>query len=236
MRLLGAPNLAVDLPPKEVRGGPRRHEAVASLLTLTVDDWATSLLADLDRAEIERAVLVGHSLGGHTICEVARRAPERVAHLVFVSASVPREGTSTIDGLPDDLAKLSRDGVDAILSGALGASALTLDDSMQLEMFGNDMDDEQRALLLAHTGAEAVRPLVDPVTRRGIPPDLPKTYLRLLRDGALEPARQDMMIANLEDSPGGSVAVVELDAGHDVMISAPHLLAPVLDRISSASA
>ncbi len=235
VRLLDAPTLAVDLPPAEVRGGPSRHASVPALVTLTIGDWSASVLADLDRAGIERAVLVGHSLGGLTICDVARKAPERVAHLVFVSAAVPREGESVTDSLPDDLAELSRGAAEAILAGSLDATVMALPAETQLEMFGNDMDDEQRAFLVEHTGAEAVRPLIEPVTRRGIPPELAKTYVRLLRDRSLEPVRQDMMIANLEDSPGGRVDVVELDTGHDVMISAPHLLAPLLDRIAAAS-
>jgi pimeloyl-ACP methyl ester carboxylesterase len=232
---LTAPVVAVDLPPVEVRGGPRRHEQVPALLTVTVDDWAKAVVADLDRADIGRAVLVGHSLGGLTICEVARRAPDRVAHLVFVSAAVPPEGQSVIDALPPDLAELSRNATRAILGGELDAAVMALDDTRLLEMFGNDMTADQQAFLLAHTGSEAVRPMIEPVTRIGIPPALPKTYVRLLRDGSLEPARQDMMIANLEASPGGRVAVVELDTGHDVMISAPELLAPVLDGIAAAS-
>ena len=70
----------------------------------------------------------------------------------------------------------------------------------------------------------------------GIPPALPKTYLRLLRDQALPPDDQDRAIAALRDSPGGEVDVVELDTGHNVMISAPQLLAPVLDELATRAA
>ena len=84
--------LAVDLPPKQVRGGARRHEQPPELLTLTVADFAASVLADVDAAGYDRFVLVGHSMAGLTIPEVARRAPERVAHLVFLSCTVPAEG------------------------------------------------------------------------------------------------------------------------------------------------
>jgi hypothetical protein len=66
------------------------------------------------------------------------------------------------------------------------------------------------------------------VTRVGIPKDLPIDYVRLLRDQALVPDDQDAQVEHLRASPGGEVRVVELDTGHDVMISAPHLLAPVL--------
>ena len=55
------------------------------------------MLADVDAAGYDRFVLVGHSMAGLTIPEVARRAPERVAHLVFLSCSVPPEGGSIVD-------------------------------------------------------------------------------------------------------------------------------------------
>ena len=86
--------LAVDLPPKEVRGGPHRFANPPELLTLTVADFAASVLADVDAAGYDRFVLVGHSMAGLTIPEVARLAPERVAQLVFLSCSVPPEGGS----------------------------------------------------------------------------------------------------------------------------------------------
>lgn len=67
--------------------------------------------------------------------------------------------------------------------------------------------------------------------RAGIPALLPKTYVRLLRDQALEPATQNEQIANLRASPGGAVTIVELDSGHDVMISNPSPLAAILSAL-----
>jgi hypothetical protein len=73
------------------------------------------------------------------------------------------------------------------------------------------------------------------VSRRAIPADLPKTYVRLLRDQALTPGDQDRAIERLRESPGGVLEVIELDTGHDVMISAPDQLAPLLDRLSASA-
>ena len=76
------------------------------------------------------------------------------------------------------------------------------------------------------------RAFADAVTRVGIPPELPKTYVRLARDQALTPEDQDRQIENLRASPGGEVRVVELDTGHMVMISAPEALAAVLAEVA----
>ena len=100
-------------------------------------------------------------------------------------------------------------------------------------MFCNDMTEEQTQLVLSRTGTEAAAVFGETISRVGIPPDLPKTYVRLLRDQALTPSDQDAAIAALRDSPGGTVDVVDLDTGHDVMISAPEALAAVLSGFSA---
>jgi hypothetical protein len=96
------------------------------------------------------------------------------------------------------------------------------------------MDKAQTQLVLDHVGTEVMRPLVTPVVRRGVPAAIPKTYVRLLRDQSLPPATQDEQIANLRQSPGGDVDVIEIDSGHDVMISRPAEFAAALDRIGAA--
>jgi pimeloyl-ACP methyl ester carboxylesterase len=230
---LAGPALAVDLPPKSVRGVRGEHTTPPpELLTVGVDDFASSVIADVDEAGIDRFVLVGHSMGGLTIPEVARRIPERVAHLVFVSCLVPPEGGSTIDALPEAFRDGVRRSVDDAIAGRADSPMGQFNDELTRHMFCNDMDEEQTAFVLAHTGLEAPRAFADPVTRVGIPPDLPKTYVRLAQDQALAPEDQERAIAALRGSPGGALSVVDLDTGHDVMISAPETLAPVLNELA----
>jgi pimeloyl-ACP methyl ester carboxylesterase len=232
---LAGPALAVDLPPKSVRG-VRAADAIPppELLTVGLDDFASSVIADVDAAGIDRFVLVGHSMGGLTIPEVARRIPERVEHLVFVSCLVPPDGGSVVDALPEEHRDPVRQAVAEAVAGDAGAVMGQFDDDTTRRMFCNDMDDEQTAFVLAHTGLEAPLAFADPVTRVGIPPDLPKTYVRIARDQALAPADQERAIVALRDSPGGALDLVDLDTGHDVMISAPETLARVLNEIAAS--
>ena len=72
--------LAVDLPGHLRSAGP----PLASIEALA--DW---LLALLDAAGVQRAVLVGHSMGSLVALEVAARAPERAARLVMIGTAVP---------------------------------------------------------------------------------------------------------------------------------------------------
>lgn len=229
--LLSSRSLAVDLPPKEVRGGLRGGPIPASLATTRLDDFVRSTIADIDAAGIERFVLVGHSMGGLTIAEIAKRIPERVAQLVFVSCIVPAEGQTMVDGLPPDIREMTRAALARARAGDVAALGVGTDASLQRVMFCNDMTEEQTRFVLDRCGPEAPVVFEEEVRRKGIPPELPKTYVRLLRDQALTPGVQDEQIANLRGSPGGEVRVVELDTAHDVMISRPDLLAEVLNRI-----
>ncbi|HLM18786.1 MAG TPA: alpha/beta fold hydrolase [Acidimicrobiia bacterium] len=130
--------LAIDLPPKSVRGGSRRPDSVTELRTLTVGDFADSVLQDVDAAGIERFMLVGHSMGGLTISEVAGRAPDRIEHLVYVSCMVPPDGASAIEALPEDLRDMTRDAVEEARRG--GANPIGgLDEETTRSMFCNDM-------------------------------------------------------------------------------------------------
>ncbi|HEY8218268.1 MAG TPA: alpha/beta fold hydrolase [Acidimicrobiia bacterium] len=226
--------LAVDLPPKSVRGIRAEHATPPpELLTVGLDDFASSVIADVDAAGLDRFVLVGHSMGGLTVPEVARRIPDRVEHLVFVSCLIPPDGGSIIEALPDVHRDTVRRSVADAVAGEAGAVMGQFDDDMTRQMFCNDMDDEQTEFVLAHTGLEAPLAFADPVTRAGIPPELPKTYVRLARDQALAPDDQERQIAALRDSPGGELRIVDLDTAHDVMISAPELLAGVLNELAA---
>jgi pimeloyl-ACP methyl ester carboxylesterase len=217
--LLATPVLAVDLPPVSVRGGPDRHEQVPALNTLTLADWADSVLEAATAAGWERFVLAGHSLGGATIAEVTRRAPERVAHVVYVSAVVPEEGGTVLDMLPPEIFE---------------RTALGLTDDVVRDMFCTDMDEDQVRFVLDHVGTEVLGVLTEPVTRAGTPSAMPTTFVRLAQDNALPPATQDRCIARLH-AEVDVVNVIEIDTGHDAMISAPAVLAAYFDIVAAAA-
>jgi pimeloyl-ACP methyl ester carboxylesterase len=217
--LLAAPVLAVDLPPLSVRGGPRRHDHVPALDTLTLADWAGSVLDAATAAGWDRFVVAGHSLGGATIAEVTRRAPDRVAHVVYVSAVVPEEGGTVLAMLPSEIFE---------------RAAAGLTDDVVRDMFCTGMDEDQSRFVLDHVGTEVLGVMTEPVTRAGTPSAMPTTFVRLARDNALPPATQDGCIARLRLDVD-VVDVIEVDSGHDVMISAPAALAAVLDAIAAVA-
>lgn len=62
--------------------GHGKSDAPADFDRLTIGDLADDLLRLLDELRIERAVLLGHSMGTQVILEFQHRHPERVAALV----------------------------------------------------------------------------------------------------------------------------------------------------------
>ena len=66
----------------------------------TMDFFASAVLAVMRDAHVDKAVLVGHSMGGPVICCVYRQAPEKVAALVSVDGLLRRP-----QGTPDDAEK-----------------------------------------------------------------------------------------------------------------------------------
>jgi pimeloyl-ACP methyl ester carboxylesterase len=50
--------------------------------------------------DLNGVTLVGHSYGGTVITAVAEQVPERIRRLVYLDASVPREGSTTTSSAP----------------------------------------------------------------------------------------------------------------------------------------
>jgi pimeloyl-ACP methyl ester carboxylesterase len=70
--------------------GHGRSEPPRDLASATIGTCVDDLLAVLDAAGEERAVLAGHSMGVQVVLEAHRRAPERVAALVLVCGAPGR--------------------------------------------------------------------------------------------------------------------------------------------------
>jgi pimeloyl-ACP methyl ester carboxylesterase len=64
---------------------------------ITLDTHVQDIVNVLRYEDLREVVLVGWSYGGMVITGVAERAPERLAHLVYLDAFVPQDGQSLAD-------------------------------------------------------------------------------------------------------------------------------------------
>jgi pimeloyl-ACP methyl ester carboxylesterase len=79
--------------------GERQHLAHPEI---DLDTHIQDVVNVLGFEELEDVVLVGHSYGGMVIAGVADRAAERLAHLVYLDAAVPRDGESFFGKAPPE--------------------------------------------------------------------------------------------------------------------------------------
>ncbi len=214
---LRTPAYAVDLP------GRRYHPA--DLATVGRADWVRSVVDDIEAGDLGPVVLVGHSSAGYVIPEVAAARPGRVAHLVFVAATVPADGDRPVDYIKPKLKALAEQSEDVVRAmaagktlGGLRPGEPPIDTDLEVVENGPRM------------GLEAPGPLLQ--TYDGwadVPPDLPRTYVRCSQDRVVTPELVERMLAHM-----GEVTTVEVDAGHQVAAEAPDVLAGILDRIAAA--
>src|SRR5712691_2750251 len=74
--------------------GERAHLATPAT---GLDTHIRDVLGVLAFEELSDVVLVGHSMAGMVVTGVAERASERLAHLVYLDADVPRDGECDLD-------------------------------------------------------------------------------------------------------------------------------------------
>lgn len=71
---------------------------------ITLETFTQDLVAVLETEELEDAVLVGHSFGGHAITGAADRVPERIRSLIYLDGVIPRSGRAPLDSFAPEVA------------------------------------------------------------------------------------------------------------------------------------
>ena len=211
----GHATLAVDLPGHGRRAHERRRASVAG--------YARAVADALALAGFDRAIVVGHSMGGLVIPRVAELAPARVAHLVFLAAVVLPHGGSLLDTqIPAPARPLLR-GLAVSGGGAVQYPAAV---EHARWMSGLPPGDARVVEALTRLTPQPFRPCAERVDmRRFYAMAVPRTYIRCLRDAAVLPAQALAYAARLGVRP------VDLDSDHVPMLSAPDALARILEQV-----
>jgi pimeloyl-ACP methyl ester carboxylesterase len=200
---LSSPSLAVDLPGRS--GKP------ADITSVSVDEAAESVVADVGATVAGDVVLVGHSVAGTLIPSVAARLDGRVRHLVFVAGITAAEGQ-----LP----------MEVFRPGGQAELALQL---AELRRAYRSRTLETVDVRVA-SSIDSLNYCSQPMSWRGVPEDVPRTFVRCLRDPIQSRQVQERFIANCRAGQ-----VIDIDTGHTPALEAPGELAQILDGIASAS-
>jgi pimeloyl-ACP methyl ester carboxylesterase len=208
--LLREPVLAVDLPGRGTRAGD-------DLRTVSTQDCAEAVAADIEAADLRDVVLVGHSLAGVVVPRVLALVPDRLRAAVLVAAIVPAEGETVMS----TMAPATREAVGPAIADGLYRPG----DGAGLEMLCHDLDEEQTAFVVRTRTDDSARLLTDPTDLSGLDTAVPRWWVRLTRDRRVPP---DLQTAGNGRWRGTEVS---LDTGHMAMVADPVGLAAILERI-----
>lgn len=227
--LLSGPTLAIDL--------PGRGDRPADVNGISIADWVASTVRDIEDADLHDVILVGNSLAGITMPGVAAQLSGRMRHLVFSSCTVPPEGKRCVDVLRPDVQQIVAAMEESVTSGTLRL------DTAGAQDFDFSSDESAREVVGNDACEADVRYWNDPVRRQfpealavfyevfswaGFPSQVPRTYLKNMRDAIVPPPLQDVMIGAM-----GGARVIELDTPHCPSITNPELVAGILNGIAA---
>ena len=202
--------------------GERSH-----LLTPNVDleTHIQDLLQVMFYEDLHGVVLVGHSAAGAVITAVAERAPDRIAHVVYLDALIPANGQSYAELLPPPMWAALREQATAHGEGWRLPPAPP-------HAFGLS-DEADIAWAQARLSAQPMRPLEQPI-RVGNPATarLPHTIIDCTQ-GLRGPSIAADAVASAQVWTERGWGYHTLDTGHDAMITAPRQLADVLLALRS---
>ena len=165
----------------------------------------------------EPVVLVGHSMGGLVIGEVAERAPDRVLGLVYVTAALVPPGNSLFQALGREDQPIPFTNRDA--------SLMRMDQASALQRFYGKATPQYRGDRAARRLVpQAIRPLTEPSTvTNQVFGRIHRAYVECVEDQAVPIETQRRMQAKLPCDP-----VFSLEADHSPTFSAEYELADAL--------
>jgi pimeloyl-ACP methyl ester carboxylesterase len=221
LRKLGHQASAIDL--------PGHGQNAAAISEVTMDAYVQAVVDAADAIE-GPIVLVGHSLAGAVVSQVAERIPRKIERLVYVAAILPKNGDTPLGLMQSD--------VDCELLAQLkfsdDASYVTVPEQAVKTVLLHDVaDPKQIAALLPHF---AMHQATEPFGYEANLTDsafgsVPKTYIRTSIDKVLSPTLQGEMLKNWKVEQ-----VLTLASGHFPLISIPEALTDALHEAATAPA
>ena len=179
-----------------------------------LDTHIQDLLGVLKFENLRNVVLVGHSYGGMVATGVADRAPEHIAHIIYLDAFVPEDGQALADFWSKAERRQRMEGVKAGDGWRVAPNPIPPDTSA-----------EDAVWIAKFRMPQSVRCFEQPIRLR-TKLTLPRTYIQCMRYADRSPFGQFAARARAE-----GWRTYELDASHSPNVTAPGALMELLQRI-----
>lgn len=203
---------------------------VVNLPAHGADDRKTAGLSDYVKA-VSLAVnkypgkvtLVGHSMAGMIISQVAEQIPQKIEKLVYVSAYLPKNGEN-LQGInrafygkdPEGIFEFNKD-----------YSLISIRKEKIASMVCADCPDEMKAMLLKYHRPEPMKGFTDKVTLSERFRGVPKFYISTKNDDAVPYALQQKMIR----ANGTVKRTEEMETAHLPFVVQPQAFVNILKKL-----
>lgn len=203
---------------------PGHGENKREIAEVTMDEYVKHIEDFISKID-GKVILVGHSLGGATISQVAEENFTKIEKLIYVAAMLPKNGDSPL-GL------MQSDKYGQLLSRIIFSedqSYAMLNDEMVRDLLLHDVTDKERLdeIVPEFLVKQAVQPFTAEIAisakKFG---SVPKYYIRASLDKVLTPELQDKMIKNWDVKK-----VFTLSSGHFPITSIATKLTDVIREI-----
>lgn len=214
---LGQRGFAFDLPGHGADPTPRS--------TVTFESYVSATNRFLESGDFEDVVLVGHSIAGMLLPEVAQANRERIRQVVFVAAVVLDAGEATIDLIPE-----SRRPSYFEMAAQTPDNTLRVDFETAHARFFNDLPAAEARRYFEKLTPQPFAPYLAPARVSAGAIQAERRFILCTHDKTFPPDQCLTLAAKL----GGTLERIESD--HDVMLSHPQELARLLVKGVNANA
>jgi pimeloyl-ACP methyl ester carboxylesterase len=179
------------------------------------------VLAVLECEELQHAVVVAHSYAGYPVTGAADRDASRIGHLIYLDASIGRDGTAIFDNLPPEV-------VQEKLASAADLNGGKVMAPLDVVGFYGVTDPADAEWVGRRVTPQPAGTYTTPLSlSHPVGNGLPCTFIRCT-DPALSSIEESYAYAREAGMP-----LHELKTGHDAMVTAPGELAALLIEIAS---
>lgn len=209
----GASPIAYDLPGHGDRSADRKG--------ITMSTYIDDVAEFIHRENLRDLVLVGHSMSGIVISKIAEQMPERVRHLVYLAAVVPKNNDALVDLLPKERQSVLRPKQNKVRE-------LWGTPEQNRQMYFTDLNGEEQEYFLRQLTPQPLAVFFERIRFERFPEiGVPRTYVMGMLDASLPPGLTAGFAGRLQVDP------IKIEAGHDLMVSRPAETADILLRIAS---